>query len=128
MKYLIDTHTLLWIAGNNPKLSKKAKEIYLNPKNKIYLSIASIWELSIKIGLKKLNLNLPLKKFIDIHILGNNIQILNINLSHIYRIEKLPLHHRDPFDRLIISQAIEEDIPIIGNDEIFDNYKAKRIW
>ncbi len=128
MKYLIDTHTLLWIAGNNPKLSKKAKEIYLNPKNEIYLSIASIWELSIKIGLKKLNLNLPLKKFVEIHILGNNIQILNISLNHIYRIEKLPLHHRDPFDRLIISQAIEEDIPIIGNDELFDNYEIKRIW
>ena len=128
MKYLVDTHTLLWIAGYNPKLSKKAKEIYLNPKNEIFLSIASIWELSIKIGLKKLKLSLPLKKFVDIHILGNNIQILNINLNHLYRIEKLPLHHRDPFDRLIISQAIEEDIAIIGNDEIFDNYKIKRIW
>ena len=128
MKYLIDTHTLLWSAGNSPRLSSKVKKIYLNPNNDIYLSLASIWELSIKIGLNKINLSIPLKKFVDIHILGNNIEILNINLNHIYRIEKLPLHHRDPFDRLIISQAIEENLPIIGNDKIFDNYKIKRIW
>ena len=128
MKYLIDTHTLLWIVGNNPKLSKKAKEIYLNPKNEICLSLASIWELSIKVGLKKLDLNLPLKAFVDIHIIGNNIQILKIKLNHIYQLEKLPLHHRDPFDRLIISQAIEENIPLIGIDKVFDNYKIKRIW
>jgi len=128
VKYLIDTHTLLWSAGNSPRLSSKVKKIYLNPNNDIYLSLASIWELSIKIGLNKINLSIPLKKFVDIHILGNNIEILNINLNHIYRIEKLPLHHRDPFDRLIISQAIEENLPIIGNDKIFDNYKIKRIW
>ena len=69
MKYLIDTHTLLWSVGNNPKLSEKAKEIYLNPKNEIYLSLASIWKLSIKIALKKLNVNLPLKKFVDFQLL-----------------------------------------------------------
>ena len=92
------------------------------------MSLATIWELSIKIGLKKLNLSLPLKKFVDIHILGNNIQILDTKLNHLYKIEKLPLHHRDPFDRLIISQAIEENLPIIGIDKVFDNYKIKRIW
>jgi PIN domain nuclease of toxin-antitoxin system len=128
MEYLIDTHTLLWIVANNPKLSKKAKNIYLNRNNKIYVSIATIWELSIKIGLNKLNINIPLNKFVDIHIVGNNIKILNINLNHLYRIEKLPLHHRDPFDRLIISQAIEDKIPIIGSDELFDYYQIKRIW
>ncbi len=128
MKYLIDTNTLLWSVSNNPKLSKKAKEIYLNPKNEIYLSLTSVWELSIKIALKKLNINLPLKKFVDVHIVGNNIQILKINLNHIYIVEKLPFHHRDPFDRLIIAQAIEENMPIIGIDEIFDNYEIKRIW
>ena len=128
MKYLIDTHTLLWSVGNNPKLSKKAKNHYLNPNNDIFLSIASIWELSIKIGLQKLNLKLPLKEFVNIHILGNNIQILDIKLNHLYVIEKLPLHHRDPFDRLIVSQAIEENLPIIGMDEVFDNYEIKRIW
>jgi PIN domain nuclease of toxin-antitoxin system len=128
MKYLLDTHTLLWITTDNPKLSKKAKSTYLNSQNEIFVSIASIWELSIKISLKKLDIKLPLKSFVDIHILGNNIKILELELNHIYKLEKLPFHHRDPFDRLIISQSIENKIPILSIDKMFDSYGIKRIW
>ena len=128
MKYLLDTHTVLWITTDNPKLSKKAKSTYLNSQNEIFVSIASIWELSIKISLKKLDINLPLKSFVDIHILGNNINILELELNHIYKLEKLPFHHRDPFDRLIISQSIENNIPILSIDKMFDSYGIKRIW
>ena len=128
MDYLIDTHTLLWIVTDSPKLSNRAKKLYLNPENKIIISLASIWELAIKSSLNKLTLEKPLEKFVDEHIKGNDIQILNIELPHILRIEKLPFHHRDPFDRLIISQQIENNLSIIGSDEAFDKYDVKRIW
>ena len=128
MDYLIDTHTLLWIVTDSPKLSIRAKKLYLNPENKIIFSLASIWELSIKSSLKKLTLDKPLEEFVDEHIKGNDIQILNLELPHILRIEKLPFHHRDPFDRLIISQQIENNLPIIGSDKEYDKYGVKRIW
>ena len=126
--YLIDTYTLLWIVTDSPKLSDRAKTLYLNPENKIIISLASIWELAIKSSLNKLTLEKPLEEFIDEHIKGNDIQILNIELPHILRIEKLPFHHRDPFDRLIISQQIENNLPVIGSDKEFDQYGIKRIW
>lgn len=128
MKYIIDTHTLLWIVTDDTKLSKKAKNIYLNSKNYIFFSIISIWEMAIKISLKKLSIDLSLQDFIKKHIKGNDIRILNIELQHILLLENLHYHHRDPFDRLIISQAIKENIPIISSDKLFDSYPIKRIW
>ena len=128
MDYLIDTHTLLWIVTDSPKLSNLAKDLYLDSENKILISMASIWELSIKSSLGKLTLEKPIDEFVDEHIKGNDIQVLNIELPHVLRIEKLPFHHRDPFDRLIISQQIENNLPIICNDEVFDKYAVKRVW
>jgi PIN domain nuclease of toxin-antitoxin system len=128
MKYLLDTHSLLWITTDDPKLSKKAKKIYLDAENEILLSIASIWELAIKSSIGKITFQKDLDNFVDVHIKGNNIEILKIELPHVLRIEKLPFHHRDPFDRLIIAQAIEDNLKILGADSAFDNYKVKRIW
>jgi PIN domain nuclease of toxin-antitoxin system len=128
VKYLIDTHTLLWIVTNDPKLSAKAKDLYLDSENEIFISMASIWELSIKSSLGKISLEQPLDEFVDEHVKGNDIRILKIELSHVLRIENLPFYHRDPFDRLIISQSIEDNIPIIGSDKTFDSYPIKRIW
>lgn len=128
MKYLIDTHTLLWIVTNDPKLSAKAKDLYLDSENEIFISLASIWELSIKSSIGKISLEQPLDEFVDEHVKGNDIRILKIELPHVLRIENLPFYHRDPFDRLIISQSIEDNIPIIGSDKTFDSYPIKRIW
>ncbi|MCD4691864.1 MAG: type II toxin-antitoxin system VapC family toxin [Calditrichales bacterium] len=128
MKYLIDTHTLLWIVTNDPKLSAKAKDLYLDSENEIFISMASIWELSIKSSLGKISLEQPLDEFVDEHVKGNDIRILKIESPHVLRIENLPFYHRDPFDRLIISQSIEDNIPIIGSDKTFDSYPIKRIW
>lgn len=128
MKYLIDTHTLLWIVTNDPKLSAKAKDLYLDSENEIFISMASIWELSIKSSLGKISLEQPLDEFVNEHVKGNDIRILKIELPHVLRIENLPFYHRDPFDRLIISQSIEDNIPIIGSDKTFDSYPIKRIW
>ncbi len=128
MEYILDTHILLWIVDDNPKLSKNVKSIYLNPSNDMYISLASIWELVIKISLQKLIIDDSITNFITTHIKGNNITILDITLKHIIGLENLPYYHRDPFDRLIISQSILEKIPIIGNDKSFDKYPIKRVW
>ena len=128
MKYLIDTHTLLWIVTKDQKLSSKAKKLYLNTENLIFFSLASIWEMVIKISLKKLSIEEPLKDFIQSQIKGNDIKILNIEIKHILSLENLPYYHRDPFDRLIISQSMNENIPILSPDKVFDLYPIKRIW
>lgn len=128
MRYLFDTHTLLWLTTDDIALTKKARTIFLNSENEIYLSMASLWEMAIKISINKLVLKESLEDFTRNHIIDNDIQILKIELPHIYRVERLPFHHRDPFDRLIISQAIEDNLPIISSDEKFDNYSVTRIW
>lgn len=128
MRYLIDTHALLWMVNDYKNLSPKVKQLLLNSENTIYLSMASLWELTIKMSLKKLILDDTLENFAQEHIIGNDIQLLRIEPPHIYRLEILPLHHRDPFDRLIISQSIEDNLPILGNDRVFDKYGISRIW
>ena len=128
MRYLFDTHALLWLTTDNISLTKKVRTIFLNSENDIYLSIASLWEMAIKISINKLYLEESLEDFTCNHIIGNDIQILKIELPHIYRLEQLPFHHRDPFDRLIIAQAIEDNLAIISSDGIFDNYSVTRIW
>ncbi len=128
MKYILDTHALLWILTNSPQVSEAAKELYLNSGNTIYFSMAGLWEMSIKISLKKLSIGEPINEFVQNHISGNDITLLNIELPHIFLLEKLPYHHGDPFDRLLICQSIYENIPIISSDSMFDSYPIKRIW
>lgn len=128
MKYLLDTHTLLWITTDDPKLSTQVRALYLNAENEIFFSLASIWELAIKSSLSKITFKSNLEEFIEEHVKGNRIDVLKIELSHVLRIESLPFHHRDPFDRLLIAQAIEDNLAILGNDNIFDKYRVKRIW
>ena len=128
MRYILDTHTLLWIVDDNPKLGDEAKTIYLNDHNDNFASVASIWEMAIKISLNKLNIPGTLSEFVKDHIRGNKIDIINIELNHLYQLENLNYFHRDPFDRLIIAQAIAENIPVISSDKAFDDYPIQRIW
>ena len=128
MRLIFDTHTLLWIVTNDSKLSKKAKSLFLNSKNEILFSFVSIWEMAIKINLGRLSIDQSLKEFIKHHIKGNDIKLLSIELNHILLLENLPHHHRDPFDRLLICQAIAENLPIISSDKDLDLYTIKRIW
>ncbi|MEE9431796.1 MAG: type II toxin-antitoxin system VapC family toxin [Melioribacteraceae bacterium] len=100
MKYLIDTHVLLWITNDDSRLSEKVKNLFLNEKNDIYLSMASVWEMAIKISLNKLDVNETLKSFVRTKIIRNKIKIVNISVEHLFMLENLPFHHKDPFDRL----------------------------
>lgn len=128
MKILLDTQAFLWIVHDAPELSKNAQKIFLDEKNDFYLSLASIWEIAIKTSINKLNLKQPFNKFIPEQLQENSISQLEITFRHIARVIDLPWQHRDPFDRLIIAQAIEEDIPILSNDITFDGYGIKRLW
>ena len=128
MKYLLDSHVLFWIITGDLQLSRKAKNIYLDEKNKIFISIASLWEIAIKISLNKLSISMRLPEFVQEHVIANEISIMPIELTHIYNLENLPFYHRDPFDRLIIAQSMAEKINILSNDTVFDRYPVKRIW
>ena len=128
MKYLLDTHTFLWIIEDNKNLTDKVKTIYIDNSNEIYLSVASIWEMAIKISLNKLSIRGQLVKFIDRHAIENNIRLLSIQPHHIFPIENLPFHHRDPFDRLLLLQCIQEKMYLLSKDKEFDKYGINRIW
>jgi PIN domain nuclease of toxin-antitoxin system len=104
MAYLLDTHTFLWYLDGNRSLSKKVREIIDNPKNKSYISIASIWEMGIKISLGKLQLDLPLEELKQ-ELVKNEIEILPLDFEHINELMDLDYHHRDPFDRILICFA-----------------------
>ena len=131
MQLLIDTHILIWFLEGNILLSKSNRQIITDSNNSIFLSIASLWELAIKISIGKITLNKPLTDVIK-QIAVENIEILPISPEHTLQVSTLPFHHRDPFDRIIISQAIIENIDIVSADAIFDDYlkdfPIKRIW
>jgi PIN domain nuclease of toxin-antitoxin system len=116
MQYLIDTHTFLWFVEDAPELSPIAKTLIEDENNEIFISIASLWEISIKTAIGKLSISGNYETVID-DVVDNSIEILPINFAHTVMQNKLPFHHRDPFDRIIISQAIVENIDFISAEQ-----------
>ncbi|WP_437628038.1 type II toxin-antitoxin system VapC family toxin [Sorangium sp. So ce1151] len=104
-----------------------AKGFLEEPTNELLLSVASPWEIAIKVSLGKLSIPGDIETFIKHHMAMNDIELLDIRLRHVARVSDLPFHHRDPFDRLVIAQALVEDIPILSQDSVFDAYGIKRI-
>jgi len=128
MKILLDTQAFLWLSSDDKQLSKKAIKVFLDEKNNFSLSLASIWEMSIKCSLGKLSINPSLERFVLDELQDNCIEQLPITFAHITKVQSLPFHHRDPFDRLLIAQALVENIPILSTDMMFNKYGVKRIW
>ena len=128
MTYLLDTHAFLWFCQNDSSLSAVAKAIIEDPGNRKLVSLAGCWEIAIKAGLGKLNLGEPSETYIPNAIARTGFELLPISLAHATAVEMLPLHHRDPFDRLLIAQAILDDMPIVSVDLVFDAYGVTRIW
>jgi PIN domain nuclease of toxin-antitoxin system len=128
VRHLLDSHTLVWYTLDDPQLSSTAKELILDPSNEMLISPASYWEIAIKISIGKLALHRPYDDFIHTCLKSYGFVILPVQPKHTAALISLPVHHRDPFDRLLIAQAIVEDIPIIGNDKEFDAYAVKRLW
>jgi PIN domain nuclease of toxin-antitoxin system len=128
MKILLDTHTFILYITDSPQLSQKAKQLIENENTEKLLSLASVWEMGIKHSIGKLNFARPFMEFIKEQLVITNIGLLGIDFEPIEFITTLPLHHRDPFDRIIIAQAILEGIPVIGADGMFDAYGITRFW
>lgn len=128
MNLLLDTHTFLWFVNNDPTLSQSARHYIESSQDVIYLSMASMWEMAIKISLGKLQTPTPFENFITQQCQINSFTILHLQLSHVAQVTKLPFHHRDPFDRLIIAQSQIENLTIVGKDPFFDLYGVTRYW
>lgn len=127
MDLLLDTHTLIWFFEGDTQLSEKAKNLIQDPENQNYLSAASIWEMTIKQSLGKLELSRPVAEILT-HILNNGVALIDITAEHALKVGELPYHHRDPFDRILIAQSIYLNIPIISKDLRFDDYISNRLW
>ena len=126
-KFLIDTHTFIWLIEDDSKLPHSSKQLIDDLDNDVYISIASLWEMAIKISIGKLKLAGVLSQAID-ELYARNIKILPIDLLHILRVQNLPFYHKDPFDRIIIAQSLVENITLISVDDVFDNYGIKRLF
>ena len=127
-RLLLDTHAFLWFVTEDPKLSATAQHMIAAGSNEPLLSAACVWEIVIKVSIGRLPIPGPLDSFIPEQLSTNRIVLLPIELKHLLEIARLPLHHRDPFDRLLIAQAVVEGIPIVSADPAFDQYPIERIW
>lgn len=125
---LLDTHAALWFLWDDPQLSEQAKAIMEDADNRKLVSIASCWEIAIKVGLGKLDLGEPSRSFLPREIARNNFELLPISLDHATMVEGLVAHHRDPFDRLLIAQAMTEGFSLVSIDGVFDQYGIHRVW
>lgn len=128
MTLLLDTHAFLWFCQDDPSLSAAAKSLIEDPENQKLVSIASCWEIAIKAGLGKLNLGEPAETYIPNALAQTGLQLLPISLAHATGVESLPAHHKDPFDRLLVAQALAEVIPLVSRDTAFDPYAVTRLW
>lgn len=128
MRILLDTHAFLWLIEGQSQFSTPARQVIEDVTNDYLFSIASIWEIAIKISIGKLALRDPLASIFPQQMVDNGIALLDVTIAHIMLLPSLPFHHRDPFDRLVIAQAIAESLPILSADSVFDIYGINRIW
>ena len=128
MRLLLDTHAFLWWVADSAELSSRARRAIAARKNECFVSLASCWEMAIKVSIGKLELDGTIERFVPNHLTANGFHELPIDVRHTARVTRLPFHHRDPFDRLLAAQALEEDLAIVSNDPIFRRYGLKRIW
>ena len=128
MKVLLDTHALLWLIADDYRLSETARQTFLNTENKLFFSAASLWEICIKTSLGKISLKNGWFQTIQEEMDTNIIQWLPIEMTHCAEVAEMPFHHRDPFDRMLIAQAIVEEMQIMSRDSRLSDYAIERIW
>jgi PIN domain nuclease of toxin-antitoxin system len=126
MKVLLDTHTFLWAITDEKRLSPEARRLIASSES--WWSVVSLWEAIQKVQAGKLSLPLPAGAFLTSELSSNGVRLLPVSVGHVLRVEALPLHHRDPFDRVLIAQSIEEGWPIITADPLFERYAVDVIW
>lgn len=128
MDTLLDTHTLLWHYLDDPKLSAQARAVVTDPANRMFVSPASHWEVAIKVSTGKYTLTVPFAQFVQEAIFDNGFDILPIEPRHTELVSRLPRHHNDPFDRLLIAQALADGLAVVSVDPAFDPYGVRRLW
>lgn len=128
MRALLDTHTFLWWVTDDPRLSLRVREIITDGRNDLFFSAASGWEIAIKASLGKVEVPEDLERFLAEQLSRNAIQVLPIYLNHALHVYTLPVHHRDPFDRLLISQAALEELTVLSADPQFARYPVPLAW
>lgn len=116
ISYLLDTHIFLWWIADDPRLPPSTRQIISDPRNTLYFSAASAWEMAIKAQIGKLTLESAPDAFLSTHLNRNHVETMEVRISHAVRVFRLPMHHRDPFDRLLIAQSQVEGIPILTGD------------
>ena len=122
MRSLLDTHIFLWALEDNPKLNPIRREFLENADNVPVLSVVSLWELSVKMSIGKLTPKRNMTALVNEHVVGKGVELLAIKPVHLDGLTDLPLHHRDPFGRLLLSQAMAEAVPLMSNDTAFEAY------
>ena len=128
MNLLLDTHTFLWFAWGDKQLSHRTRSLIEDTGHTKYVSMASVWEMAIKLNLGKLKLTRPFEDFLIERVDDNGLEVLPIERTHTLQLVSMPLHHRDPFDRMLVAQCLTEDVPIFSIDAVFDAYGVRRIW
>jgi PIN domain nuclease of toxin-antitoxin system len=128
MKLLLDTHTFLWFIIGSSTITANARALIEDESNEKFFSLASLWEITIKVSISKLTLFAPFEELFPRQLINNGIELLNIKVEHTAKVAALPYHHRDSFDRLLIAQAIEERMHIVSADPFFDAYPVTRLW
>jgi PIN domain nuclease of toxin-antitoxin system len=128
MRLLLDAHTFLWFVWDDLQLGTNARALIVDPSNQKLISAGTYWEIAIKVSIGKLDLGEPYRAFMPREINRNNFDMLPVSVDHAAVVSSLPFHHRDPFDRRLIAQAIVEQIHIVSGDPAFDAYPITRLW
>ena len=127
MRLLLDSHTIIWYAEDDPRLPGHIRQMIKDDSNVVYVSVVSLWEMSIKFRLGKLELRRSLNDIVRL-LRSNGFRFLTIRLNHVSRLDMLEPHHKDPFDRMLIAQSLAGGFALVGCDEVFDRYGIRRLW
>lgn len=128
MRLFLETHVFLWFIAGSSDLSNKARTLIEDPNNQRFLSVESLWEMSIKVSIGRLDIGMTFTELMQHEVYGNAIEVLQIQSEHLDALAKLPFHHKDPFDRLIIAQSLAESMPLMSKDGEFGNYPITLLW
>ena len=126
MRVLIDTHVFLWGIRDDDRVSQRVRELL--PASDVWISVASLWEIIAKVQIGKLALPSPAARYLSEKLRENGVSVLALTFRHVLRLEQIPMHHRDPFDRILIAQSLEEKIPLVTSDGLFQPYPIDLIW
>jgi PIN domain nuclease of toxin-antitoxin system len=128
VRILLDTHVFLWAITDDPHLSERVRRIFVDSESTVLLSAASVWEIIVKAQAGKLPFPKPAARYLRSQLAKTSVEVLPVMLAHALRVETLPLHHRDPFDRILVAQALEEKIPIASADKALTAYPVNIVW